>query len=122
MARIIGSVQYKKPKKTGNTPEEYREYKKEYNKKRNLKLMETKKKEWLAEMAAEMAEKAEMDRINFSPYDHIKTLKITIDLFGDEDDIEALERFERDMRRAEMVYADQSGDYSGLKGMVFEEM
>ena len=118
MARTIGSVQYKKPKKTGNTPEEYKEYKKQYNKKHNLKLMETKKKAWLAEMA----EKAEMDRINFSPYDHIKTLKITIDLFGDEDDIEALERFERDMRRAEMVYADQSGDYSGLKGMVFEEM
>lgn len=117
MARTIGSIQ-KKTKKTGNTPEEFREYKKQYNKKHT----EAKKKAWLAEMAEKMAEKAEMDRINFSPYDHIKTLKITIDLFGDEDDIEALERFERDMRRAEMVYADQSGDYSGLKGMVFEEM
>lgn len=115
MARTFGSVG-KRPKKTGENPEEFRIYKKEYNKKYLLKKSEAKKK--AKEEAKE--EEEEMARINFSPYDHIKTVKITIDLFGDPDDIEALERFERDMRRAEMVYAAQSGDYRGLKGIIYE--
>jgi hypothetical protein len=116
MARTIGSVQKSKPKKTGNTPEEFLEYKRRYN----LQRYEAKKAAKEAAKAEAKGDMEEMERINLSPYDHIKTLKITIDLFGDEDDIEALRRFEMDMRMANMVYAHETGDYSGLKGIIYE--
>jgi hypothetical protein len=51
------------------------------------------------------AEKAEMDRINMSPQDHVQTLELCIKLFGDPDDIKALELYKTGIMMADIMFA-----------------
>lgn len=63
----------------------------------------------------------EDDEVNSNtPSKYIEKLQMLIDLFDDENDINELDRFKKSLNRAEMEYALQTGDYSKMKGFLYE--
>ena len=62
-----------------------------------------------------------MDEINRAgTIQAMDRLHRAIDLFGDENDIKKKDELQKDIARAEMEYAHKTGDYSGIKGYIFE--
>lgn len=66
-------------------------------------------------------ERQEMDEINGAgTIQAMDRLQRAIELFGDEDDIKKKDELQKDIAMAEMEYANRTGDYSGIKGYIFE--
>lgn len=62
-----------------------------------------------------------MDEINGTGVvQEMERLNRTIELFADDDDIKKRDELTKDIARAEMEYAHKTGDYSGVRGYVFE--